>query len=105
MKRHQIKSKTQIIKNDSIEGETIEMKIERIVNNNEPIGDGAPLVYTERKDGVMAEYDPRTDRFDVAIEAQDKIAKSIDAKRAEKMKPAEKLDDTVKPVNTSDNLN
>lgn len=40
--------------NASREGETIEEKVNRIVNNKEPIKDGAPLVYTERKDGVSA---------------------------------------------------
>ena len=35
------------------EGETIEQKVNRIVNNNEPITDGAPIIFTERKDGVL----------------------------------------------------
>jgi len=38
----------------TIEGETIEQKLVRIMNNKEPIKDGAPLIYTERKDGVQA---------------------------------------------------
>lgn len=100
MLKKKIREKTQINRNISVEGETIEMKIVRIMNNNEPIGDGAPLVYTERKDGVMAEYDPRTDRFDVAIEAMDAVSKSITAKRMQK---TENKEDTGKPVNTSDN--
>ena len=57
---------THISINESVEGETIEQKIERVVNNGEPIKDGAPLVYTERKDGVRPEYDVRTDRFEIA---------------------------------------
>ena len=32
-----------------------------------------PTIYTEKKDGVLPEYDIRTDRFEVAIEAMDKI--------------------------------
>jgi len=36
--------------NNSIEGETLEQKIERITTNKEPIKDGAPLIYTDRKD-------------------------------------------------------
>ena len=55
------------------EGETIEQKVNRIVNNNEPITDGAPIIFTERKDGVLPEYDIRTDRWDIAITAMDKV--------------------------------
>ena len=36
---------------DRFEGETIEQKIERVVHNNEPINDGAPEIFTDRKDG------------------------------------------------------
>lgn len=75
--------------NDSVEGETIEQKIERITTQNEPITDGAPLIYTERKEGVVAGYDIRTDRFDVAIEAMTAAQKSAIAKREERHKPKE----------------
>ena len=34
---------------ETFEGETIETKVNRIVNNGEPIKDGAPIIYTERK--------------------------------------------------------
>ena len=83
MKKHRIKNKTLINRNTSVEGETIEMKIERIVTQKEPITDGAPLIYTERKDGVMAAYDIRTDRFEIAIDAMDKVNSAKKAKRAE----------------------
>ena len=32
--------------------ETIEKKVKRIVENKEPISDGAPIIYTERNKGV-----------------------------------------------------
>ena len=35
-----------------------------------------PTIYTEKKDGVRPEYDIRTDRFEVAIDAMDKIRQS-----------------------------
>lgn len=76
---------TSININASYEGETIEQKMERIVNNQEPITDGAPLIYTERMQGVMAGYDPRTDRFDIAIDAMDAVSKSRVAKRDAKV--------------------
>lgn len=75
--------------NQSQEGETIEQKLERVVQNKEPISDGAPLVFTERKDGVLPGYDIRTDRFEVAVEAMDKIHKSDIAKREAKLKGKE----------------
>lgn len=74
-------STTSLKVNDSYEGETIEQKMKRVLNNKEPITDGAPIIYTERKDGVLPDYDIRTDRWDVAIDASDKISKTRIAKR------------------------
>lgn len=82
-------AKTKMQVNESYEGETIEKKIRRIVNNKEPITDGAPLIYTERKEGVKPGYDIRTDRWEVAVEAMDKITKSEQAKREERHKTPE----------------
>lgn len=90
---------TKISRNESKEGETIEMKIERIVNNKEPIKDGAPIIFTERKDGVLASYNIRTDRFEVAIEGMDKIQKSFTARREERGK-VRNLNEDGKPDNT-----
>lgn len=70
--------------NASYEGERIEEKIERIMNNKEPISDGAPLVYTDRKDGVQPGYNIRTDRFEIAIDAMDVVTKQHQAKRKER---------------------
>jgi hypothetical protein len=67
-----------------IEGETIEFKVERIVNNKEPIKDGAPQIFTERKDGVISAYNIRADRWEIATDAMDKVQKSMMAKREEK---------------------
>tara|TARA_B100000768_G_scaffold178471_1_gene194307 strand:- start:799 stop:1158 length:360 start_codon:yes stop_codon:yes gene_type:complete len=64
-----------------VEGETIEQKIERIVSNKEPITDGAPEIYTERKQGVLSAYNIRTDRWDVAADGMDMVQKNIQAKR------------------------
>ena len=49
--------------------------------SKEPITDGAPLIYTERKEGVIPAYDVRTDRFEIAVEAMGKVVKSNIAKR------------------------
>lgn len=55
------------------EGETIEQKVARITETNEPISDGAPIIFTEKKDGVRPEYDIRTDRWELAQSAMDKV--------------------------------
>lgn len=60
------------------------------MNNKEPIKDGAPLIYTDRKDGVQPAYDPRTDKWEIAADATTKIAKSFTARREERHKKPEK---------------
>lgn len=55
------------------EGESIENKVRRITENNEPITDGAPIIYTNREDGVLPAYNIRTDRWDVAQAAMDAV--------------------------------
>ncbi len=67
--------------NDRVLGETIEHKVERMISNKEPIKDGAPLIYTDRKDGVQGAYNIRTDRFEIAADYMDKLHKSKTAER------------------------
>lgn len=79
---------------DSFEGESIEKKVSKLIENNEPITDGAPIIYTEKKDGVLPQYDIRTDKWEIAQSAMDlanasKIAKSKGLKKPEEPKPAE----------------
>jgi len=90
--------------NESIEGETIEQQVERLVNNKEPIKDGAPLVYTERKDGVRAEMNVRTDRWEIAIDAMDKVSASYKARREDRInqREKEKNDSGAEPIQGTD---
>jgi hypothetical protein len=88
MYRYSRPNKSGLTSVEKLEGEPIEIKIERIVNNKEPISDGAPSIFTERKDGVVSAYNIRTDRFEIAAEAMDKVAGSIQAKRDNKGKVA-----------------
>lgn len=83
---------SQIITTGFMEGESIEEKMRRTTETNEPIEDTAPMIYTERKDGVLPEYDIRTDRFDVAVEGMDVVSKSYLASRAERAQAAEKIE-------------
>lgn len=55
------------------QGESIEEKVKRITENNEPITDGAPIIYTNRDDGVLPAYNIRTDRWEVAQQAMDAV--------------------------------
>lgn len=71
---------------EEYEGETIEKKVRRVVENNEPIGDGAEVCYTEKKDGVRPEFDVRTDKWDIALNAMDAVNKSKIAKSEQYMK-------------------
>lgn len=81
MYKYRKPSKSYLTSVEKLEGEPIEWKIERIVSNKEPISDGAPSIFTERKDGVISAYNIRTDRWEIASEAMDKVSASIQAKR------------------------
>lgn len=72
---------------ETLEGETIEHKIQRVMENNEPLkdGDGAPLIYVPRKEGVRPSDDIRTDRWEVALEASSAIDASYKARREERI--------------------
>lgn len=89
--------------NGSVKGETIEKKMRRILNSNEPISDGAPLIYTERKDGVLPEYDIRTDRFEIAVEGMDMVTKSLLAKRNKFVQDLSKANDGNGAVDSTAN--
>lgn len=57
------------------EGETIEEKIERLMTTEGAVAadmDAAPI-YTEKKNGVMPEYNVRSDKWDIALEAMDEV--------------------------------
>lgn len=93
MYRLKQQTKNLVTANTSYEGETIEEKVNRITNNKEPIKDGAPLIYTERSKGVEPQYDIRTDRFEIAIEAMDKVSATYSAQREQRI--GEKSYDTM----------
>lgn len=64
--------------NLTYEAEPREEKLRKIISGEASnMEDGVfPTIYTEKKDGVRPEYDIRTDRFEVAIDAIDKINQS-----------------------------
>ena len=60
------------------QAEPREVKLRKIISGeSSSMEDGVfPTIYTEKKDGVLPEYDIRTDRFEIAIDAMDKINQS-----------------------------
>lgn len=73
--------------------------MERILDKKEPVTDGAPIIFQERKDGVAAEYNIRTDRWDLATKVKGAIDKSKIAKRVEFRPNTEKGESTgVEPT-------
>ena len=80
-------TQTTLLVNQSTEGEMLETKLERMLTNKEKITGGAPKIFTERKKGVIASTNIRSDRFEIALEASEKIEKSYKARREEAVKP------------------
>ena len=64
MKTVRIKDKHNMQPVECYEAESIEEKVRRVVNQNEPIEDGAPIIFQERGDGVKPEFNIRTDRWE-----------------------------------------
>lgn len=54
-------------------GETLIKKIQRILDENEPLTDGAPMIYTPKQEGVRNDCDVRTDKWALAMAAMDKV--------------------------------
>lgn len=74
------KSRKGCINNPNLtyQAEPREVKLRKIISGeSNDMEDGVfPTIYTEKKDGVQPEFDIRTDRFEVAIDAMDKINQS-----------------------------
>lgn len=73
--------------NQATEGEPIEKKVQRIKITNEPIKDSAPQIYTTQSEGVLPEYDIRTDKMETAIELKSIQAKNHTATRSVNNRP------------------
>lgn len=86
--------------NLTYQAEPREVKLRKIINgeaNN--MEDGVfPTIYTEKKDGVQPEFDIRTDRFEVALDAMDKINQSA----ASQIAKSSGETDAVKNIGTAE---
>ncbi|AXH74832.1 MAG: hypothetical protein [Microviridae sp.] len=87
MYKHPYERSTMIEINQATPGEMLETKVERLMHEKSPMEEAAvPLIYTPRSEGIRASTNIRTDRWEVAIEATDKIQKSYKARREENRK-------------------
>lgn len=85
MKYREISNDKRILRTtESFIGQSLEEKVFQAVNSNAPIEAVAPMVYTERKDGVLPETNIRTDRFDVAQDAMQSISEGIRVNRTKR---------------------
>lgn len=75
MRKKQEVRETRLIINQSVEGICMEENVRSIVEGKTGITQQFEPIYTDRRDGVMPQYDIRTDRFEIAREAKDKINK------------------------------
>lgn len=79
--------KTELIANNEVyNGQSIERYVEQAETSKQPIEGGSPEIFTPRSEGVKAEYNIRTDRWEIALKAMDKVSGSIAAKRADYIK-------------------
>lgn len=82
------------------EGQSIEQKMRVIIQTKEPIKCTTAKIYQPKSDGVAPECDIRTDRFDIAVEAMNKVAVN---ELSELAKPAEKETATPEKQNAETN--
>lgn len=88
--------------NLTYQAEPREVKLRKIINGEASnMEDGVfPTIYTEKKDGVQPEFDIRTDRFEVAIDAIDKINQSAASQIAKSRGETEAVKDFGTGVKT-----
>lgn len=84
------------------QAEPREVKLRKIINGESSnMEDGVfPTIYTEKKDGVQPEFDIRTDRFEVALDAIDKINQSAASQIAKSSGETEAVKDFGTGVKT-----
>lgn len=88
--------------NLTYQAEPREVKLRKIISGEaSSMEDGVfPTIYTEKKDGVHPECDIRTDRFEVAIDAIDKINQSAASQIAKSSGETEAVKDFGTGVKT-----
>ena len=62
-----------LIEEEPVIGMSIEQKVRQMMDQNEPITDTVPMIYTSKEDGVKPEHDIRTNKWDYAIDAMNDV--------------------------------
>ena len=81
MKRGIIIPKSRIHTNVATPGQSLEEFLRKARQGKEPIQATAKITYNDRKDGVLPQHDIRTDRFELALMATDRVHASQAAQR------------------------
>ncbi|AXH74752.1 MAG: hypothetical protein [Microviridae sp.] len=84
------RSKTRMQGRETYEGETLESKIARMLEDNDPITEISERIYGTREEGVIPSTNIRSDRWDAAVDAMDAANQSKIARREAKREKAEK---------------
>lgn len=90
MKRQTISAAGRIEVHAIKQGQSIEEQMRIALRSGEPIQATARIEYSERKDGVLPQFDIRTDRFEYARMATDKVHASQAAARQAQDFPTDK---------------
>ncbi|QCS35990.1 hypothetical protein [Capybara microvirus Cap1_SP_81] len=87
--------------NNHFEAKSIEKVLAEVMagTSTQDLGKEVPPIWTERKDGVLPQYDPRTDRWDIAMQAADAAAASHAAKRQKNIEERAKENTNNEPTN------
>lgn len=72
--------------------EKLRKKMEGISNDGVEIDESIPIIYTEKKAGVLPSTNIRTDRFEVAREAMEKINRAEAERYAKVMEKKKEMD-------------
>lgn len=89
MKKFRFTKTIMEVEKDEWNGESIEEKVKRATSTNQPIEAVAPMIYTERKEGVKKEYDIRADKWEIAQEAMTRVSESHREKRQQRIEQKE----------------
>lgn len=92
MYRVNLKKTKSLQVNNSYVGESIEERVARLIKDKTPIEDGAPIIFTEKKAGVLPEYNIRTPKWETLVATVQNANKAIANQRAKAMEAKAKDD-------------
>lgn len=75
--------------NETFIGESLEDKLARMLTNKEPIEATEPMAYSGENDGVAPQFNPRTDRWEIAREAMQNVKSMQEAQKAAELAKTE----------------